>query len=170
MSLRAACLALAIGSVALPTVTARANPAARSPRLTRPVRASPPPSVPVQIAGLRPGGDRTWASVLHAIRRDALPWLNYCYTTLSPRGVSRVVLSPSDANPNRWTVSEITVPGNNSALKDCVRRAAARVVVPPSEVVPVVASSDPGGVLSAPTAPDTVSFEIIFSLPRLGQR
>ncbi|MEZ4410952.1 MAG: hypothetical protein R3A52_31410 [Polyangiales bacterium] len=174
----ASSLALALaGATVAPSVTL-ADPApraTRSGRVSRPTRRAAPapaPTVPVQIAGLRPGADRTWASVLHAIRRDAGPWLSYCAATLSPRGVVRVTLAPEG---RRWGVSEVSGPVRDARVTECVRRAAARVVVPPSEVIPVIPpaeSAEPAEASAAEPepAPDTVSFEVAFSMPRLGRR
>lgn len=179
MTARALALALALAAATVAPSVTLADPsprATRSGRVSRPTRrAAPAPTLPVQIAGLRPGADRTWASVLHAIHRDAGPWLSYCAATLSPRGVVRVTLAPEG---RRWGVSEVSAPGHDARVAECVRRAAARVVVPPSEVIPVIPpaeSAEPaaGESAAAPEpapAPDTVTFEVAFAMPRLGRR
>ncbi len=172
MAARAPSLAI-LAALALAPFTVHGDPtprAARSGRVTRsPRRPQSPPAVPVQIAGLRPGGDRTWASVLHAIHRDAGPWLMYCHASLAPRGMVRVTLAPEG---RRWGVSEVSAPGHDARVAECVRRAASRVVVPPSEVIPAVPPAEtPTEPTSEPEpTPDTVTFEVAFSMPRLGRR
>lgn len=109
-------------------LVARAFPPKRPP--SRPAAAAAP-VVPVQIAGLAAGDGRTFASVMHAIRRDALPGLLACHAQLQPRGMVRVALEPRA--DGRWTVAGVSSARRDRALEACVRRAVARVAVPPSE-------------------------------------
>lgn len=129
----------------------------------RPLRAAhavAAPVVPVQIAGVRPGAHRTFAAVSHAIHRDALPWLAQCQPPRPARGVVHVELA-SDAR-GHWRVTDVTTPRRDASLEQCVRAAAERVVVPPSDVLEE-------GVTPAPEAEDPVAFDVAFGMPRLGR-
>ncbi len=129
------------------------------------LRPAPPalsaaPVVMVQLAGLRPGEGRSWAATMHALRRDALPWLEVCATALGPpRTMVRVELVHRAGA--RWGVGTVEASRRHTALEDCVRRAAERVVVPASEQV----EAEPG---AEPTPEAPVSFDVAFGMPRFG--
>ncbi len=156
----------------------------------------PPPTVPVQVAGVRPGPGRPWVAAAHAIRRDALPGLYACAVTLrDARGMVHVELSQRESGA--WVVSEVSSARRDRALESCVRRAAERIVVPPSDADalpvttptpsdnqthPTVQPSEPapgdlvpGAIATAPApavvpAEDLVAFDLAFGMPSLTAR
>ena len=131
-----------------------------TPLMPRERAVSAAPTVPVQIAGLRPGEGRSWAATMHALRRDALPWLEVCAGALGqPRGMVRVELVHQSGA--RWGVGTVAAGRRNAPLEDCVRRAADRVAVPASELVAPEPGAEP-----VPEAP--VVFDVAFGMPRFG--
>ncbi|MBL8601365.1 MAG: hypothetical protein JNK72_05525 [Myxococcales bacterium] len=124
-------------------------------------------TVPVQIAGLRQGETRSFASVMHAIRRDAMPLFETCAAALnSPRNTLDVTLF--HVTNGRWNVQTVTAQRPDPALVRCVSRAAARIAIPASELPEASA----GARTAEPEAPveavDTVRFSVAFSMPRYG--
>lgn len=144
-------------SLALAVTLASSMVPAVPRRPLRAARAAPAPVVPVQIGGLRPGAHRTFAAVMHAVHRDALPWLAQCQPS---RGVVHVELAADSRG--RWRVTEVATPRRDAALEACVRSAAERIAVPPSDVVD-------GEDAVAPEAEDPVAFDVAFGLPRMGR-
>jgi len=118
------------------------------------------PVMAVQLAGLRQGEGRGWAATMHALRRDALPWLEVCASALNPpRTIVRVELVHRSGA--RWGVGTVEASRRHAALETCVRRAAERVVVPASEMAEVTPDTD-----ATPEAP--VTFDVAFGMPRFG--
>lgn len=154
--------ALGVCAVSLPAAAQPRTPAGRvraTPARPAPALSAAPP-VPVQLAGLRPGEGRSWAATMHALRRDALPWLEVCASALGqPRAMVRVELVHRAGA--RWAVGSVEAGRRNAALEDCVRRAAERVAVPASELV------EPEAGAESPAEPP-VTFDVAFGMPRFG--
>lgn len=165
------------------SATALAVPPVRPPQraglrptttVMRPPAPPPAPVVPVQLAGLRVGPERPWNAVHHAIQRDAWVALNACTTPEAPaRGGVHVELVTPERGPRLVRVRSTGRP--DAVLEQCVRRAAARIVLPPREedVTPIAPAADPP--TDAPTGPvdapeDVVSFDVLYGMPRLTRR
>jgi hypothetical protein len=165
------------------SATALAVPPGRPPQraglrptaaVMRPPSPPPAPVVPVQLAGLRVGPDRLWSAVHHALQRDAWAALTACTTPeASARGSVHVELVTPERGLRLVRVRSTGRP--DAALEQCVRRAAARIVLPPREedVAPATPVTAPPA--DAPTEPaaapeDVVSFDVVYGLPRLTRR
>ncbi len=140
----------------------------------RPPAPPPVPVVPVQLVGLRVGPDRLWNAVHHALQRDAWAALTACTTPEAPaRGSVHVELVTPERGPRLVRVRSTGRP--DAVLEQCVRRAAARIVLPPREedVAPATPVTNPPA--DAPTEPsaaaeDVVSFDVAYGMPRLTRR
>lgn len=163
-SLRRAVATVVLGvcAVCLPCAAQPRTPVGRvraTPSRPVPVLGSAP-LVAVQLAGLRPGEGRSWAAMMHALRRDALPWLEVCASALGqPRAMVRVELVHHTGA--RWAVGSVESGRRHAALEACVRRAAERVAVPASELT----EPAPG---AEATAEPPITFDVAFGMPRFG--
>lgn len=158
-SLRPLLCALSLLAAPILPSIAHADPPRPGARRTAPLRARPiarpvaQPPVAVQVLGVRPGGERPWGAVTHAIQRDVSSWLYSCYTASgAPHAVAQVEL---DVSPQGRVRAARVVLGarRGPELAQCVERAARQLVLPPSDA-------------EVPAENDTVSFEVRFGLPR----
>lgn len=111
--------------------------------------------VPLQVSGIRVFVAVPRMAVTHAIQRDAWPVLATCVTPLPPGVRGWITVSLVQGDGGRAVRLQGPALARIAPLRECVERAAARIVLPPFE-------GEPPDVLA--------SFDLAFDMPPLSVR